>query len=150
MKKEIENIITRLKQKAEKYKEQEDLVTPGRRKPRKRKKTKLKKVEREKRENDEEKRVREGESLISKGKPTPGKVLHLKDFMSKFRAAPDLKSTKRPVRKSTNNSLIEGQLRLVSRRGSIMLSRPGKGLKGKFELQEPGGKIKGGYGTNSD
>ena len=70
--------------------------------------------------------------------------------MSKFKAAPDLKATKRPIRKSTNNSLIEGQLRLVSRRGAIILSRPGKGLKGKFEIQETGGKIEGGYGTSSD
>ena len=53
----------------------------------------------------------------------------------------------RPIIKSitrdNSSNLIEGQLRLISRRGSIILSRPGKGLKGKFEIQEPGGKLRG-------
>ena len=151
LKKEIENTITRLRKKAEEIKEQEDIVIPGRRKPRKRKKTKVKKVERERREDavrqEEEKGVREGESLLSKRKPTPGSNLLMRNFMSKFKAPPDQKSKCRPIRKSisrdNSSNLIEGQLKLISRRGAILLSRPGKGLKGKFQLQEPGGKERG-------
>ena len=34
-------------------------------------------------------------------------------------------------------------MRLISRRGVITLTRPGSGLKGKFTVNEPGGKVRG-------
>ena len=101
--------------------------------------------------SDEEKRDREEEGLPILKKPTPQNILLLEQFKSKFKSSPNLKPRCRASPKSISKgkeNLIDGQMRLISRRGVITLTRPGSGLKGKFTVNEPGGQLRGVMGPS--
>ena len=54
-------------------------------------------------------------------------------LISRPKVSPDLKSiSKNSQKPSSKGKLIEGQLKIINRRGIITLETPGKGLKGKF------------------